>query len=77
METSKPRENYATPPGTNGDFGGHAVMEKKTGKPLSAYHSDSFGKAAHERTEYDKYWLMFYNQKAANFKTDLLKLEFL
>lgn len=71
------RENYQLPPGTNGNFAGHPVMEKKTGKPLSAYDSESFMKANKIRSNYDKHWLNFYNQKSANFDTKMLNLQFL
>ena len=77
MQENLTRENYDLPPGTNGYFAGHPVLEKKTGKPISAYDSSSFMKATKIRTDYDKYWLTFYNQKAANFKTNLLTMEFL
>ena len=29
------------------------------------------------RTKYDQYWLKFYNQKAQNFDSDVMKLQFL
>ena len=70
-------ENYAYPPGSNGKFAGHPVKEMKTGQPVSAYNSSSFQKSFNIRTDYDKYWLTFYNQKSANFPTDLLTMEFL
>lgn len=72
------REFYQCPPGSNcTSFGlpiaAKTVQDVQTGcNDCASIHS-----SMKIRTKYDQFWLKFYNEKAQNFESDLLKLQFL
>lgn len=74
----QPKEFYQCPPGSNCASMGlpvaaNTVQDVQTGcDDCVSIHS-----AFKIRTKYDQYWLKFYNQKAQNFDSDVMKLQFL
>lgn len=70
-------EKYNYKPGSNGTFAGYPLPDKDTGKEVTACTECLAVRNAFAiRTEYDKYFMEFYNNKAQNFETDLLALQF-
>lgn len=71
------REYYDCKPGSNCQTEGRplpvdSLQDKITGcEDCASIHS-----AMKIRTEYDQFWIKFYNNKAQNFQTDLLSLQF-
>lgn len=74
---SNSRESYDYPPYTNGSFYGKAVPPNEIQNTLTPC-SDCYSihQANKNRTDYDRFWLKFYNNKAQNYDTDLMKLQF-
>lgn len=70
-------EKYENSPGSNGTFEGNKVLEKNTEKEITGCTECLATRNAYAiRTEYDKYFMEIYNNKAQNFETDLLELQF-
>ena len=70
-------EKYDYTPGSNGTFGGDPIQQKETGKDVTACTECLATRNAFViRTDYDKYFMEVYNNKAQNFETDLLGLQF-
>jgi len=72
------KEFYQCPPGSNCGSAGLPLAAKT----LQEVHSGcpdcaSIHASMKIRTDYDQHWLRFYNQRAQNFDTDLMKLRFL
>jgi hypothetical protein len=70
-------ENYDYPPGSNGSFSGYPLPGTDVQKEVTGCTECLATRNAFTiRTDYDKYFLEIYNNKAQSFETDLLHLQF-
>jgi hypothetical protein len=74
----QPKEFYQCPPGSNCASMGLPVAANTVQDVITGCDDCvSIHSAFKIRTKYDQYWLKFYNQKAQNFDSDVMKLQFL
>jgi len=70
-------EKYQSAPGQNTTFQGYPMMEKNVQDDITACKECLAVRNAFDiRTDYDKYYLNVYNNKAFSFSTNLLSLQF-